>query len=175
MKSKFFGLVVIVIGWAILPVSANASTLDFTFSFTNDSGDVNGTVTGEIIGLADNATSSASAIYITSYPASLGLSLTTPYSLTPLPSSTLNKFRVFNGEVVESGFLYEIGSLALVLDNSEALLENAGSGFFVRSGNLEIEPTPLPAALPLFATGLGALGLFGWRRKRKDAAALAAT
>jgi hypothetical protein len=28
--------------------------------------------------------------------------------------------------------------------------------------------TPLPAALPLFATGLGALGLLGWRRKRKD-------
>jgi hypothetical protein len=27
--------------------------------------------------------------------------------------------------------------------------------------------TPLPAAFPLFATGLGALGLFGWRRKRK--------
>jgi hypothetical protein len=31
--------------------------------------------------------------------------------------------------------------------------------------------TPLPAALPLFATGLGAMGLFGWRRKRKNAAA----
>ncbi len=30
--------------------------------------------------------------------------------------------------------------------------------------------TPLPAALPLFATGLGALGLLGWRRKRKQAA-----
>ena len=27
--------------------------------------------------------------------------------------------------------------------------------------------TPLPAALPLFATCLGALGLLGWRRKRK--------
>jgi hypothetical protein len=27
--------------------------------------------------------------------------------------------------------------------------------------------TPLPAALPMFATGLGALGLLGWRRKRK--------
>ena len=26
---------------------------------------------------------------------------------------------------------------------------------------------PLPAALPLFATGLGALGLLGWRRKKK--------
>ena len=29
--------------------------------------------------------------------------------------------------------------------------------------------TPLPATLPLFATGVGALGLFGWRRKRKAA------
>jgi hypothetical protein len=29
--------------------------------------------------------------------------------------------------------------------------------------------TPLPAALPLFAGGLGALGLLGWRRKRKAA------
>ena len=34
--------------------------------------------------------------------------------------------------------------------------------------------TPLPAALPLFASGLGALGLFGWRRKRKNGAAFAA-
>jgi hypothetical protein len=29
---------------------------------------------------------------------------------------------------------------------------------------------PVPAALPLFATGLGALGLLGWRRRRKAAA-----
>ncbi len=33
--------------------------------------------------------------------------------------------------------------------------------------------TPLPATLPLFASGLGVMGLFGWRRKRKSAAALA--
>ena len=31
--------------------------------------------------------------------------------------------------------------------------------------------TPLPATLPLFASGLGALGLLGWRRKRKAQAA----
>ena len=33
---------------------------------------------------------------------------------------------------------------------------------------------PLPAALPLFASGLGAMGLFGWWRKRKNGAASAA-
>jgi hypothetical protein len=32
-----------------------------------------------------------------------------------------------------------------------------------------VSEAPLPAALPLFATGLGALGLIGWRRKRKAA------
>jgi hypothetical protein len=52
------------------------------------------------------------------------------------------------------------------------------TGFTIFSGGssldtLTISQTPLPAALPLFATGLGALGLLGWRRKRK-AAALAA-
>jgi hapalindole biogenesis HpiC1 cyclase-like protein len=42
--------------------------------------------------------------------------------------------------------------------------------------NLNFTPlaTPLPGALPLFATGLGAMGLSGWRRKRKAAALAAA-
>ncbi len=45
------------------------------------------------------------------------------------------------------------------------------------SGNTQIgiaSATPLPATLSLFATGLGAMGLFGWRRKRKNASAIAA-
>ncbi len=36
-----------------------------------------------------------------------------------------------------------------------------------------VNATPLPAALPLFATGLGALGLFGRLRRRKAASAAA--
>jgi hypothetical protein len=35
---------------------------------------------------------------------------------------------------------------------------------------LAASETPLPAALPLFTTGLGVLGLLGWRRKKKTAA-----
>jgi hypothetical protein len=34
--------------------------------------------------------------------------------------------------------------------------------------------TALPAGLPLFATGLGAMGLFGWRTRRKNTTAIAA-
>ena len=33
--------------------------------------------------------------------------------------------------------------------------------------------TPVPAALPLFASGLGGMGLLAWRRKKKKAAATA--
>jgi hypothetical protein len=36
---------------------------------------------------------------------------------------------------------------------------------------LEFAATPLPATLPLFVTGLGVMGLLGWRRKRKAQAA----
>jgi hypothetical protein len=41
----------------------------------------------------------------------------------------------------------------------------------ILSGTLtaEVSATPLPAALPLYATGLGALALLRWRRKRKAA------
>jgi hypothetical protein len=42
------------------------------------------------------------------------------------------------------------------------------------NGNIydtSVSATPLPAALPLFATALSGLGLLGWRRKRKALAA----
>ena len=35
--------------------------------------------------------------------------------------------------------------------------------------NVSLNETPLPAALPLFVTGLGALGLLGWQRRKKPA------
>ena len=40
----------------------------------------------------------------------------------------------------------------------------------IQSITINTATTPLPAALPLFASGLGALGLLGWRRKRKAVA-----
>ncbi len=52
------------------------------------------------------------------------------------------------------------------LPNGVTFLESDGIGNSLPN----VAATPIPATLPLFATGLGALGLFGWRRKRKNAA-----
>jgi hypothetical protein len=41
---------------------------------------------------------------------------------------------------------------------------------FSLTGDPIVDTTPIPAALPLFASGLGVIGLFGWRRKRTGAA-----
>lgn len=49
-----------------------------------------------------------------------------------------------------------------------------GPSTFGATLEIDYTPTPVPAALPLFATGLGLLGWLSWRRKRKDAAAIAA-
>jgi len=40
-----------------------------------------------------------------------------------------------------------------------------------QSTPFQVSTVPLPAALPLFAGGLGVMGVIGWRRRRKAAAA----
>jgi hypothetical protein len=42
------------------------------------------------------------------------------------------------------------------------------------TNSASLSAVPLPAALPLFASGLGVLGLVAWRRKRKAAALVVA-
>jgi hypothetical protein len=46
------------------------------------------------------------------------------------------------------------------------------AGFQTKSFSAQIQtsPVPLPAALPLLAAGLSAMGFMGWRRKRKTIA-----
>jgi hypothetical protein len=67
--------------------------------------------------------------------------------------------------------------LALVLiagglgSTSFGIDESTAGNAVIATASVTETPTPLPAALPLFATGIGGLGLLGWRRKRKARAA----
>jgi hypothetical protein len=71
-----------------------------------------------------------------------------------------------NGTLLQNGLVGYSGGTILYIINEAGIRE--GSGFATLSP--EASATPLPAALPLFAGGLSALGLLGWRRKRKPAA-----
>jgi len=53
------------------------------------------------------------------------------------------------------------------MSNPDVLFQSVAINQLSIVGSDNVVATPLPAALPLFAIGLGALGLLGWRRKRK--------
>jgi len=155
------------VSMAACPVEADT----FHFSFTNSTNG-GGTVTGTII---LNATDTA-ATSLTVDTDTLGFGIG-QYVGSPFP----NSFTVVSGQITVANFL-DFGSdnkspaitcCSLVL-NSEfgAGLSNDSLGVNSGGGDLTFTPVvPLPGALPLFATGLGALGLLGWRRKRKIRAA----
>jgi hypothetical protein len=58
-------------------------------------------------------------------------------------------------------FIAPTGSTRLFLGTMD------GFGWFNNAGQFTVSAVPLPAALPLFGTGLGLLGFVAWRRRRK--------
>jgi hypothetical protein len=82
-----------------------------------------------------------------------------------------------NGATLAATFLIpnEAVTLNSLTINGHLFGGAAGQNFqFVSNAFINqptLAPVPLPGALPLFASGLGALGLLGWRRKRRAQAA----
>jgi hypothetical protein len=83
--------------------------------------------------------------------------------------------------VASSGFLFDSATLTLttlVFPAGLVFPDGATVATHARGindlgqvvGLADVSPTPLPAALPLFATGLGGLGLLGCRKKQKPRA-----
>src|SRR5262245_9922474 len=77
----------------------------------------------------------------------------------PLKFSVTDLFGISIGD-----FTANIGGYFFSADVQGPL---GGTGNIASNG---LTQTPLPAALPLFASGLGGMGLFGWWRKRKTKA-----
>jgi hypothetical protein len=109
-----------------------------------------------------------------------GASFLTPGSIT---DSLVFRLSVDGGAFADVKFSDANSILLSLLGTTFAFEEKAGNPEFYVSalawescgpqgaGCSPPPGTPIPGALPLFATGLGTLGLLGWRRKRKAAAA----
>jgi hypothetical protein len=172
--------------------SGSMSINDIIFYTTNNVGTVpeNGTfqlslsytpmaVNGLFINLASNIGTGSTTVFTGSLPALVSGELVIPFSTSFVYDPSLGNLLL---TVVASGI--SGGSSGFDAGSGAGIFSRAyqqGTNTFVDNGyglvtgfDDSVSATPLPAAFPLFATGLGALGLLGWRRKRKDAAAIAA-
>ena len=94
---------------------------------------------------------------------SLGVSATWSIGSGTLTFEIVNAFALLSDNFT---FAWEETCANDIILGSPTLTSSSGGG--------TQSATPPPPALPLFATGLGALGLLARRKKRKGAAALAA-
>jgi hypothetical protein len=83
---------------------------------------------------------------------------------------TIGIFNPGGGSATVSGLIDPTFQIAQGVTNASAYNFYFSDGI----GNSPVSATPLPAALPLFAGGLGVIGLLARRRKRKATAVLAA-
>jgi hypothetical protein len=164
-------LITTAVAFASSGTKANALTVDFSFD--------GGLVKGEIDGLTAGGTNEAATAVIVTNNGGVA-NLPTPFNFfasSNNPNLIGNSFNVdAAGDVTFASLV--VGSLSggssLCLSTGTACAFSSqvsgvwvGVGPFTFSDLTFSSATPLPAALPLFATGLGGLGLLGWRRKRK--------
>lgn len=154
---------------------------DYYFSF-NSSGPaeypgnpvIAGTVSGKIVGLADEGTSTPAHVYIDNYPLGLNLPITNHFDLMPLMAyaadSAYEQFTVTNGAITGGGYV-AIGAFTTSLgtgylrfyidffgrnDLENGLSANdTGNGYGL--AGVTFTDVPEPASLTLFGAGLAGL------------------
>ena len=101
---------------------------------------------------------------VTFVPGSTDPAIGPPVTITMVDGSYIDY------SIVDDGLLSNTFALAWDMTCANDVIQG-----LVQLSSTDLQGTPLPAALPLFAGGLGVIGLLAGRRKRKTAAATAAT
>ena len=179
-----------VTGVLIAPLSAQAA-LNFDFSFTGTDGTVPGTVTGEVFGLTDNATSSPTDVVITGYPAAITGLLPAPWDLFTVPGYEFGEngledhFTVSGGAVTNAAFGEFTAADQTILDLGYGGLDVFANGPDVVADRPDAVFTPAPSmsggvpepeawSLMLAGFGLASASLRARRRADLDLDAFAA-
>jgi len=174
-------LAMAVLGASLMATSAgptHAATITWSVSLLmNDNGTGSGSFT------IDTSTLAVSNVDITTTPGETSWTYTTHYVCSSC--ATFIDYILYTPTHISFSIPAVAGRLELLL-SSGSLLSAAPSidvyapeghdnptqgGSDLRDAHGTISApvvTPLPGALPLFATGLGVLGLLGWRRKKRS-------
>jgi hypothetical protein len=137
-----------------------SSSLQFQYRFATTSGQLRVTLNGTDLGVIDAPSTLDSLFTTVSFDTSAFLGL-----LNAVLAFTLD------GPTGSSMLLDNIAFANLA--NGDFQTGNLSAWTAVASGlgsagvEITVQETPLPATLPLFATGLGVMGLLGWRRRRR--------
>jgi hypothetical protein len=185
-RSRSLCIVVAVLALAsvVLPFGAShANTVDVSYTVSGSPGDwtYDFSITNNIGGTNDIyaleiTPSSSSSETIIGSPSGWGIGTFTPIEWCFSSNCGFTGATNLAPGQTLSGFLVQDTSLTPI--TSADWLVAAEGGTYTGPDNtnpnnpsnptfIGTASTPLPAALPLFATGLGGLGLLGWRRKRK--------
>ncbi|MCP4617488.1 MAG: hypothetical protein GY844_13770 [Bradyrhizobium sp.] len=202
MNKLTVGLAAIATSILFFSVEANATTYDFRLTSTIATANTPGISVGDTFTLdvfANNGQSSlnsqswtaSNVLYFTIHAGTYSATYSTVYAsgfgFQTNASGNLTAANFF-GTDVSSTNTDNFGTwmnTPLVVNGNAAFADFNGLRNFIQVGanqnianwsvsEVPVAPTPLPAALPLFVSGLGALGLLGWRRKRNVQSAVAA-
>jgi hypothetical protein len=172
----------VVARWNALGLPLSSSAADkFLFSFGNALGDIPGTVTGEIFGLTNNATSAATNVVIRSYPTELQGLPAAPFSIPRHFAIRANQFTVSNDVITNATYLAEIAcpsalaifslnftGLNTLRYNNNTIVNNglAGVTYMLAAAPRPIRRSGLLSYLALRLFGLDALGWNGMGRTK---------